>query len=307
MIGTAASLGEWNEHRRSRPRRHARGADTFERSVRATSGTSRAALECDAESKETRYAAVMATSPRLSWAVLILSLGCGDATSGSGSGGSGGDDGGGASGPSTSSGTPIDCADAESHTGEGTYYDADGSGNCSFDASSDLLVAAMNESDYASSALCGGCIAVSPKGDVVVRIVDRCPECPEGDVDMSPEAFGQIAEIADGRVPITWHLVSCGTTGPIQYRFKEGSNPYWTAVQIRNTSNPILSVEAKVGDAYVALARESYNYFIADPGLGEGPYAFRVTDLYGNVIEDPAVPFGEATAVDSASQFPACD
>jgi hypothetical protein len=40
------------------------------------------------------------------------------------------------------------------HAGQATYYAADGSGNCSFDAApGDPLVAAMNDADYAA---CGG-------------------------------------------------------------------------------------------------------------------------------------------------------
>jgi len=73
----------------------------------------------------------------------------------------------------------------EVHTGEGTYYDATGAGNCSFDASPDnLMVAAMNHTDYDNAALCGAYVQVTgPKGVVVVRIVDRCPECPAGHVE----------------------------------------------------------------------------------------------------------------------------
>src|SRR4051812_23385927 len=64
------------------------------------------------------------------------------------------------------------------HTGQATYYNgADGSGNCSFDATpSDLMIAAMNHVDYAASAICGAYVEISgPKGLVTVRIVDQCP------------------------------------------------------------------------------------------------------------------------------------
>ena len=83
---------------------------------------------------------------------------------------------------------PLVIRDATYRTGEGTYYNADGTGNCSFDPSpEDLMVAAMNHADYDNAALCGAFIEViGPKGRVVVRIVDRCPECARGDVDMSP-------------------------------------------------------------------------------------------------------------------------
>jgi len=194
-------------------------------------------------------------------------------------------------------------------TGEATYYDADGSGNCSFDPGGDLMVAAMNASDYDRAAWCGGCVEVDgPAGTVVVRIVDQCPGCASGDLDLSREAFAGIAAIAQGRVPITWREVPCDVTGPIRYRFKEGSNASWSAIQIRNHRYPIASVEARGADgAWHDIARESYNYFVDPAGLGAGPYTLRVTDDRGHVLDDAGVAFAEATEIPGTAQFPACE
>jgi expansin (peptidoglycan-binding protein) len=103
-----------------------------------------------------------------------------------------------------------DAAAAVSYSGEATYYAADGTGACGFKASpSDLLVAAMNKSQYSKS-LCGQCVLVTgPKGSVKVRIVDLCPGCSHGDLDLSEEAFTTIASKSAGRVKITWHVVTC--------------------------------------------------------------------------------------------------
>jgi hypothetical protein len=68
-----------------------------------------------------------------------------------------------------------------------------------------------------------------PKGVVTVRIVDLCPECKAGHLDLSREAFAQIADLTQGRVPITWQVVSPALAGPIAYHFKDGSNQWWTA------------------------------------------------------------------------------
>lgn len=95
------------------------------------------------------------------------------------------------------------------YSGEATYYDADGTGACGFPASTDFFVAAMNGAQYAK-ADCGRCVSVTgPKGTVTVRIVDKCPGCDEGDLDLSMTAFGKIAKLSDGRVPITWRFVTC--------------------------------------------------------------------------------------------------
>lgn len=202
---------------------------------------------------------------------------------------------------------PLVVRDAQYRSGEGTYYAADGTGNCLFDPSPhDLMVAAMNHADYDNAALCGAFIEViGPKGGVVVRIVDRCPECARGDVDMSPQAFARIAELSAGRVPIRWRIVSPDLAGPIVYRFKEGSNRWWTAVQIRNHRNPIARFEYLRSDGqWQNVPRTMYNYFVASSGMGPGPYTFRVTDMYGNVLTDTGIPFTEGGAVNGAAQFP---
>jgi expansin len=186
---------------------------------------------------------------------------------------------------------PLDPYAARS--GQATFYDADGSGNCSFPATpGNLMVAAMNAADYAGSLTCGAFVKVTgPRSTITVRIVDQCPECPRGNIDLSAAAFALIAGPIEGRVPITWRLVSPALDGPIIYHFKEGSSQWWTAVQIRNHRNPIWRVEYRAASgAWKALPRASYNYFMEAAGMGPGPYAFRVTDFYGNTLVDTGIP-----------------
>jgi expansin (peptidoglycan-binding protein) len=205
-------------------------------------------------------------------------------------------------------GTP--CQDAMQRSGEATYYDfADGSGNCGFPATpNDLMVGAMNHVDYAASAVCGACVRIDgPDGSVGVRIVDQCPECPAGNIDLSPEAFAKIAAIEAGRVPITWQYTSCDVDGPVVYHFKDGSNAYWTAVQIRNHRNAIGRFEVQRAGAWIEVGRVDYNYFVKDDGMGAGPFDVRITDVDGNTLEDHGIPLlNDADAAGSA-QFPACE
>jgi expansin (peptidoglycan-binding protein) len=194
-------------------------------------------------------------------------------------------------------------------TGDGTYYAADGTGNCSFDASpGDLMVAAMNAADYAGAAWCGACLDVTgPMGEIVVRVVDQCPGCKHGDLDLSQEAFVKIAALSAGRVPITWHEVACDVSGPIAYQLKDGSNAFYAALQLRNNRYPIATLEARdPAGVFQPIMRADYNYFVAASGLGSGPFALRVTDTRGHVLEDDqvAVTAGQTTA--GAAQFPAC-
>ncbi len=194
------------------------------------------------------------------------------------------------------------------HQGLATYYGATGAGACLFDPSpADLMVAAMNAVEYDTAAVCGAYVRVTgPSGSVTVRIVDLCPECQAGHLDLSQEAFAQIADPVLGRVAISWQVISPALTDPISYHFKDGSNQWWTAVQIRNHRNPIAQVEYYDGSAWVPVARTDYNYFVqTNPGMGPGPYQFRVTDTYGNQLVDSNIAHVENGTVNGRAQFPA--
>jgi expansin (peptidoglycan-binding protein) len=208
-------------------------------------------------------------------------------------------------------GTDSSCQpDAQVHTGDGTYYTtADGTGNCSFDPSpNDLMIGAMNHTDYSASAVCGSCVELTgPKGTIKIRIVDQCPECLPGDIDLAPQAFDLMAEHALGRVTINWHYIACQPSGPVIYHFKDGSNPYWTAVQLRNHRYAIKSFAYKTKDgSFKDAVRQDYNYFLDDQGMGPGPYDFRVTDIYDHVIEDMGIILKVSSDVPGANQFPEC-
>lgn len=193
------------------------------------------------------------------------------------------------------------------HQGIATYYDADGSGACMFDKSpNDLMVAAMNAVEYNHAAYCGAFVQVNgAKGTIIVRIVDLCPECLAGHLDLSREAFALIDDLPLGRVPITWRVVSPIVTGPIAYHFKDGSNQWWTAVQIRNHRNPITKLEYWTNNQWVAVPRTDYNYFVqTNPGMGPGPYTFRVTDMYDNILTDSDIPLIVDGTVNGTGQFP---
>lgn len=201
-------------------------------------------------------------------------------------------------------GTPLSAV----RSGEGTFYGATGAGNCSFDPSpQDLMVAAMNQSDYAGAAACGEFVAVTgPKGSVTVRIVDRCPECASGDIDLSAEAFARIAEPAAGRVPITWQVVAGDVQGPVRYRFKEGSTRFWTAIQVRNHRLPISALAIRPAGAadWIEVPRAEYNYFVHPSEIAPGGLQVRVTAMGGAVLIDslPEPAGGLETA--GQAQFP---
>jgi expansin (peptidoglycan-binding protein) len=226
---------------------------------------------------------------------------CGPAQSGSHDGGGGSGGSGGARG-SDGGGAPLGAPES----GVATYYDATGAGACSFDPSpNDLDVAAMDMPEWNGSAPCGECVAVKgPKGSVTVRIVDLCPGCETGHLDLSMQAFAAIADVSAGRVPITWQVVPCDVSGNIQYRYKEGSSQYWTAIQVRNHRLPITSLEVQLGGAWHSVMRSDYNYFVDANGVGTtGGFAVRVTASDGEQLIDTLPPVQSALVFTGAAQF----
>ncbi|MBI3111796.1 MAG: hypothetical protein HYZ01_09510 [Ignavibacteriales bacterium] len=173
---------------------------------------------------------------------------------------------------------------------------------------SDLMVAAMNATDYFGSDMCGACVLVTgPRGSAVVRSVDLCPECKPGDIDLSPQAFSRIADTTLGRVNVSWMLLPCGGEGPIQYHFMKESNRWWTAVQVRNHRNPIYSLEYLPPEgSFKKVRRTGYNYFVEEQGMGPGPFLFRVTDVFGHVLLDSGIVLAVDTNLAGKAQFPPC-
>ena len=185
-------------------------------------------------------------------------------------------------------GGPVVPLSSELKAGIATYYDATGEGSCSFDKSKDLDVVALNFPEFAKSMSCGTCLRVQgAKGEVVVRVVDSCPGCEQGHLDLSESAFEKIDEKVKGRVKITYQKVACNVSGNMSYRFKEGSSQYWTAIQVRNHRIPITKLEVKKDGAYVDFPRTDYNYFVNTKGAGkQDTLAIRITAEDGQVVED---------------------
>jgi expansin len=200
--------------------------------------------------------------------------------------------------------------------GKATFYDATGEGNCSFDASpKDLLVVAPNKQrHYAGSALCGACLEVTgSKGSVVVRVVDSCPvdtpdnDCGDtgADLDLSAQAFAKVDDPDKGIVDVTFKVVACEVTGPMSYKFKDGSSEFYTAIQVRNHRLPIAKLEYERDGAFVDMPREDDNFFVAQKGVGKVPggLKLRVTASTGQVVTDTLPRVEDNKVVAGGAQF----
>ncbi|WP_346776024.1 expansin EXLX1 family cellulose-binding protein [Micromonospora sp. HNM0581] len=174
------------------------------------------------------------------------------------------------------------------HKGKATFYDLGGSGgNCSYPAApADGNYVALGPAEYAAGAACGGYLDVTgPKGSVRVMVLDKCPECAPGHLDLSRDAFARIADPVRGVVDVSYRSVADPPlSGPLTFRIKEGASQWWFAVLVAGHGNPLRAVEVRQGSSgpWREAARESYNYWLIDSGAGPGPYQIRVTDTRGH-------------------------
>ena len=143
---------------------------------------------------------------------------------------------------------------------------------------------------------------------MTVRIVDLCPACNSGDLDLSKEAYAEIDDPMNGSTSMSWFFTDCTVTGPIAYHFDPTASEYYLAVQVRNHRYRIEKLEYMESSTskFVEIPRKTYNYFEKLDGIGPGPFVFRVTDSYGQVLVDKDIPLKPDGDVPGADQFPEC-
>jgi hypothetical protein len=178
---------------------------------------------------------------------------------------------------------------------------------------------AMNQTDYNDAAPCGACVEITRQdtgSKVTVTIVDRCPECPPGHIDLSADAFAELEDLEMGCIgpqagcrqyPISWRYVPCPGTADISLRLQQPTNPWWRSFLVQDHRYPLAALEIMVDGAWQAADRKEYNYWwVGDGNIGPPPWTLRLTDVNGSV---------EAFTVEAAAegdmptgvQFPLCD
>jgi expansin (peptidoglycan-binding protein) len=177
---------------------------------------------------------------------------------------------------------------AATTAGTATHYVLTGTGNCSYPSPpADGLFVALSPAEYHGAAACGGYAEVSgPDGSVQAEVIDQCPPCAAGHIDLSEAAFARIAPLSAGLVSVTYRAVADpALPAPVALRVKEGSSRYWLALLAMNTGNPLASVQvASAAGGWRDLVRADYNYWIASSGAGDGPFTVRLTDTAGHQV-----------------------
>lgn len=195
------------------------------------------------------------------------------------------------------------------HYGEGTFYGGGYEGGCAMldPVSRDYWIVAMNLEDYNNAQLAGAYIEVTGElGTINMLVTDLLPEGKKGDLDLYTDAFPLIAPVEKGRVPVSWKIIPLDSAenAPVSYKFKEGSSQHWCGVQVRNHRYPINKLEyLNDNGEFVELPRRQYNYF-ESMDMGAGPFTFRITDIYGQVITDENIPLVPDEIIEGKSQFP---
>ncbi|GMF31341.1 unnamed protein product [Phytophthora fragariaefolia] len=189
----------------------------------------------------------------------------------------------------------IAAAADEYFEGDGTSYTLGqvSSGNCNFmsaipSASNNYV--ALNQAQWDSLGNCGRCIEVScidkqctvQNKTAVVQVLDRCPECAHGALDLSPTVYKEITGLDPNRLTVRWRFVDCPDAGTLQVCLKEGSNPNWIAIQPTNGVVGVKSVTVNGGAT--TMLDGAYYYVATTSGADLSAVKVSITSVNGDVI-----------------------
>ncbi|KAJ8132701.1 hypothetical protein O1611_g920 [Lasiodiplodia mahajangana] len=87
-------------------------------------------------------------------------------------------------------------------TGDITYYQP-GLGACGETNSDSEAVVALSPSQYNGN--CGKSITITKDGKTAkAKVVDKCPSCASGAIDVSSTVFQSLADLSVGRTTVSW-------------------------------------------------------------------------------------------------------
>jgi expansin (peptidoglycan-binding protein) len=172
------------------------------------------------------------------------------------------------------------------------YNPSTGPGSCSLGPlPADGLYVSLATPQYAAGSACGSYLNVSgPAGTVRAEVVDSCPGCTNGGIDMSEAAFSRVASPAAGTALVSYQLArDPQLTGPLELRVAQSATTAWLAIQVINHGNPLSSVDvapsgSPAGTRWQPLTLSPDDYWVAATGAGAGPFMVRVTDIFGHQV-----------------------
>lgn len=203
---------------------------------------------------------------------------------------------------------------AQVFTGDGTAYTLinPSNGNCNFMSWPFRAVTnyvAINNAQWDQLRSCGRCIEVwcidprcTSKSRETVHVMDRCPECKYGDLDLSPAVYKKITGSSPSRLKVSWRFVPCPIQESMKICLKAGSNPYWQAFQ---ATNAIYGVKSMKINGKEGQMLDSAFYFKLQSGNGMSFQNIKVTvtSLHGSVVQG-TVSLTPGNCVAIGKQFP---
>ncbi|KAK7746296.1 hypothetical protein SLS53_002255 [Cytospora paraplurivora] len=213
---------------------------------------------------------------------------------------------------SSSSSSSSLSSSSDAVSGTSTFYGGNLSGGtCSFTTlskiPSGLYGTAFSGSTWDNAAECGACLNVTgPNGNsITVMVVDECPECDVGHLDLFEDAFEQLGSISAGEIATSYTKVACGISSPIVLHNKSGTSAYWFSMQVVNSNEPISSLEVSTdgGSTWQSTTRTEYNFFENSSGFGTDTVDVRVTSTTGGTITVSDVSVAANAQVTASSNF----
>ncbi|TDH69469.1 hypothetical protein CCR75_005960 [Bremia lactucae] len=192
----------------------------------------------------------------------------------------------------------IALADQTSYfTGQGTSYQlnqvSSGSCNLMYESGDADNYAALNDAQWNSTRNCGRCAEISCGDDrckdktssALVYLVDRCPNCQPGDLDLSPTVFQKLTGSTSSRYSIKWKFVACPVRGNIQYCTKSGSNSSWLALQPTNLATGVANL--RIAHQSVTMVDSCYYYLLAGgQNVDLDAVPVEVTSVTGEILTE---------------------
>lgn len=198
--------------------------------------------------------------------------------------------------------------------GDGTAYSLSSplSGNCNFmtwPQAATTKYAAINNAQWNNGLECGRCAQVTcldpactSKSSEIVYILDRCPECAYGDLDVSPTVFRTITGSSPSRLKVQWNFVDCPLSDTsLKLCLKPGSNPYWTAIQPSQALSGVKSLSIN-GISAQQMGSAYYFKVESNNGLDLSKLQVSMTSSSGQTLQR-VVAISPGSCVDTNSQF----
>ena len=137
------------------------------------------------------------------------------------------------------------------------------------------------------------------------KVVDKCPECDKGHLDLFENAWKALSPDSSDPMTTSWTEVECGITSPLVLHNKSGTSPYWFSMQVINANEAVAKLEVSTdgGKTWQGTKRQDYNFFENPSGFGASKMTIRVTGASGKTVTVENVGVESDSQIKAASNF----